>query len=85
MKIIRVIYSQLNKGNFDKGIGLIHSGANAISEIAKGFDNPKKGHGRKSSFNHKDFWGESKESRKENMSFYGEKMSFSSNKKIGFW
>ena len=83
LKIIRVMYSQLNKGNFDKGIGIIQKGTSMLSEFGnefgKAFDNPN--HSKKPS-NQKDvrtaFWGDKPSKRTSNsMPFYG--------KKIGFW
>lgn len=77
----KAIYSQLSKKNLNASIELIRKGTSMLSEFGKAFDNPKKGHSRKSSFNQNAFWGnESKESkrdtRKETMSFYGKKMDF---------
>ncbi len=87
LKIGMVIYHNLTKKNLDKVIGMIQKGTDMISENGKAFDNPKKGHSRKSSFNQNAFWGNDnkKESKKETMPFYGEKMSFSSSKKMDFW
>ena len=85
-KIGKAIYSQLTQKNLDKVIFLIHKGTGLMSEFGKAFDNPKKGHSRKSSFNQNAFWGNDKPNKRtsKSMSFYGEKMPFSSSKKIGF-
>ena len=86
IKIGMAIYHNLTKKNLDKGIGLIQSGIAMLSEFGKAFDNPKKEHSRKSSFNQNAFWGNDKPNKRtsKSMSFYGEKMPFSSSKKIGF-
>lgn len=81
LKVCKVIYSQLNKKNLDKVIIMIQKGTDMISEFGKALDNPN----RKNQNVRSAFWGESKGTRKNTMSFYGEKMPFSSSKKIDFW
>ena len=88
LSIGMAIYHNLNKKNLDKVICTIQKGTGLISEFGKAFDSgPRKTHSQKDV--RSAFWGnESKESkrdtRKETMSFFGEKMPFSSSKKIGF-
>lgn len=76
-KIGKAIYLQLNKRNLDKCIGMIQKSTSMLSEFGKAFDNPKR-QNQKSSDVRSAFWGESKESKKETMSFY-------SKKKMDFW
>ena len=92
IKIGMAIYSQLSKKNLQSGIGMIQKTTDMISQFGKAFENSGPQNKRRS-YSNKDvksaFWGnESKESkrdtRKETMSFYGEKIPFSSSKKIGF-
>lgn len=78
------IYHNLSKKNLDKCIKMINSGTNMISEFGKSFESgPRKTHNQKDV--RSAFWGESKETRKDTIDFYGKKMSFSSSKKVDFW
>ena len=80
LSIGMAIYHNLTKKNLDKGIGLIQSGIGMLSEFGnefgKAFDSgPRKTHSQKDV--RSAFWGnESKETRKETMSFYGKKIDF---------
>lgn len=83
LKICKTIYSQLNKRNFDKGIGLIQLGVNSISEFGKAFDSGSRKTNSRSNQNdiRKAFWGDNKPIKRirndSDLPFYG--------KKIGFW
>lgn len=78
LKICKVIYSQLNKKNFDKSIGLIQSGTNSISEIGKVFDNPKKEYSKNNNQNVRSaFWGNDKQKDSSNsIPLFGKKIDF---------
>ena len=82
LKICILIFRQLNKRNFDKGIGVIQKGTSMLSDFGNEFGKAFDSGSRKTS-NQKDvrtaFWGDkpSKRTRKDSTSFYG--------KKIGFW
>ena len=91
LKICILIFRQLNKKNFDKGIGIIQKGTSMLSEFGNEFGKAFDSGSRKTGSNQnirKAFWGDdkpSKRTRKDSTSFYGKRISFSSKDKVDFW